>query len=74
MKYTQNGNVLFYILIATALIGALSYAIANSTRGNSDQLTAERARLLASEIIEYAGTMEAGVTQLSLLPLYLHIQ
>lgn len=71
MKDTQNrhgerGNVLFYIFIAVALLAALSYAVANSTRGNVQQITSERARLYAAEMIEFSNVMTNAVAQLRL--------
>lgn len=67
MKYkSQSGNVLFYILIAVALLAALSFAVTQSGRGSGKQISDERARLLASEIIEYANTISNGATQLRL--------
>jgi len=65
-RNTESGNVLFYILIAVALIAALSFAVSQSGRGNVQQLNAERARLYASEIIEYANNLGNIVTQLKL--------
>lgn len=62
----ESGNVLFYILIAVALIAALSFAVANSTRGNIKQLNAERARLYATEIIEFANVIASAVSQIRL--------
>lgn len=66
MKISQSGNVFFYILVAVALIAALSYAVANSGRGNIQQLGEEKARLYATEIIEYANGMASAVAQLRL--------
>jgi hypothetical protein len=65
MKY-ERGNALFYILIAIGLLATLSYAIANSMRGNVQQLSGEQARLAATEIIGYSNNMAQGVSQLRL--------
>ena len=66
MNNSQSGNVLFYILIAVALLAALSYTVAQSTRGNVSQLSAERARLYATEIIENGNVISSAVSQLRL--------
>lgn len=62
----QRGNVLFYILIAVALLAALIFAVAQSGRGNIQQVSQEKARLYATEIIQNTGTMANGVAQLRL--------
>ena len=62
----QRGNVLFYILIAVALIGALSFAIMQSNRGSLSDITQERARLLASEIVSYGNSLAQATGQLRL--------
>lgn len=64
--HPEQGNVLFYILIAVALIAALSYAVSNSTRGGMGTISTEQAKLRASEIIEYGNTMANAVSQLRL--------
>lgn len=68
MKHTnsQSGNVLFYILIAVALLAALTFAVAQSGRGSAKQISAERARLFASEIIDYSNVISSAVSQLTL--------
>lgn len=66
MREYESGNVLFYILIAVALLGALSYTVAQSTRGNVSQLSEERARLYATEIIEHGNVISSAVSQLRL--------
>lgn len=67
MKHNpESGNALFYILIAVALLAALSYAVSQSGRGSAKQISDERARLAASEIIEYSNNISAAVTQLKL--------
>lgn len=65
-RQTERGNVLFYILIAVALLGALSFAVAQSGRGNVQQLSEERARLLGTEILEYSNLVSNALTQLTL--------
>lgn len=66
MKAAESGNVMFYILIAVALLAALSYAVAQGSRASVQNLTEDRQRLLASEIIEYADTVKRAVQQLRL--------
>ncbi len=65
-KQDQNGNVLFYILIAIAALAALSHAVSNSTRGGLSQISSEQAKLRASEVIEYGSVMANAVSQLRL--------
>lgn len=66
MRNAERGNVLFYILIAVGLLAALSYAVSSASRGNLSKLKEDKARLLASEIIEYGNTIASGVAQLRL--------
>ncbi|NCT40130.1 MAG: hypothetical protein GW778_00505 [Alphaproteobacteria bacterium] len=62
----QSGNVLFYILIAVALLAALSFAVSNSGQGRNDMISEERARLVAAEILEYADIVSTAVSQTKL--------
>ncbi|PCJ97802.1 MAG: hypothetical protein COA45_08930 [Zetaproteobacteria bacterium] len=66
MKNSQSGNVLVYILIAVALLAALSYTIAQSGRGSIASMHAEQSRLHATEIIEYGGILGQAVSQIRL--------
>lgn len=66
MKNSENGNVLFYILIAVVLLAALSFAVMQSGRGNISAVTEEKARMLATEIIEYSNTVANATAQLRL--------
>lgn len=64
---TESGSVIFYILIAVALLAALSFAVARGGRGGSvTQLSAETVRLYASDIIEYGDALKKAVAQLRL--------
>jgi hypothetical protein len=62
----EDGNVLFYVLIAVALLAALSYAVAQSGRGNGAGVSDEKVKLIATEILEYASVMSNAVAQLRL--------
>lgn len=57
---------MFYILIAVALLGALSFAVARSDGGNVSHMKSDQAKLYASEIIEYGDTVKKAVMQLRL--------
>lgn len=63
MKFNdQSGNVLFYILIAVALFGALGFAVSGMLRsGNDTSLSSEQAKLAASEIIDYGRKLKQAV-------------
>jgi hypothetical protein len=62
----ESGNVLFFILIAVALLAALSIAITQGSRDSSSGVTADKQRLLASEIIDYGDTVQKAVAMLRL--------
>jgi len=61
----QAGNAIFYILIAIAMLSALTYAVSQNNRGGAG-LTEDRARLYATEIIEYGNIVGNAVAQLRL--------
>ena len=63
----ECGNVLFYILIAVALIAALSYAVTTTSRGGGTaDISQEKAGLAASEILEYSNNIASAAAQLNL--------
>lgn len=64
--HTQRGNVLLYVLVAVALLAALSVAISSSMRGDTAQVEEDRAEIIAGEIVEYSNTMSSAVAQLRL--------
>ncbi len=66
MMRDQSGNVLFYILIAVALLAALSYTVAQTNRGGAQSVSREKSAIIASEIIEYSQIVGNAVSQLRL--------
>jgi hypothetical protein len=62
----EHGNVLIYILIAVALLGALSFAVSQGGRNSGKSITEEKARLYAGEMLEYGNTVGNAVAQLRL--------
>lgn len=64
LNNTQNGNVLFLILIAVALFAVLSYAVSQSTRGGGGNTNQENADLAASEILQQATAIRQGFERL----------
>lgn len=66
-KVAETGNVLFIILIAVALLAALSFAITQSSQsGGSGTINRERASLIASEILSTSNIIAETVTKLRL--------
>jgi hypothetical protein len=65
-RSSESGNILLYILIAVALLASLSYAVTRSNTGSAGQLDSERARLAATEILEYGSILGNAASQLRL--------
>lgn len=58
---------MFYILIACALFGALSYAVANMMRsGGATDISEEKAKIYANEVLDYAQTVRSAVQGLKI--------
>lgn len=64
--HNERGNVLVYILLAVALLGSLSFAVSQGWRGGMQDVTKEKARLYANDILEYANAVGNAVAQLRL--------
>lgn len=62
----ERGNILFLILLAVILFAALSYAVTSSMRGGGKDASPEKARALASQLIQYGSLMENTVTRMRL--------
>lgn len=66
-RNSQRGNVFFYLLLAVALLGALSFVVTQVSRsGPTTQLTASQAKIAATEILTYANALKSTVTKLIL--------
>jgi len=61
---SQNGNVLFFILIAVALFAALSYAVSSGMRGGGDTITDEQAKIGAGNILRSMSSIREGYAYL----------
>ena len=64
---SQAGNVLFLILIAVALFAALSYAVTSSSRSGGGGVEKDKAKLVASQMVQWASSMEQGITRMKLI-------
>lgn len=61
-RNSEQGNVLFMILIAVALIGLLTAAISQTSRPDGTNIDKETLVLRASEVQRYASELERAVT------------
>lgn len=57
----QSGNVLFLVLIGVVLFAALSYAIMASNRGGGKDLSDDKAKLAAAEILQHFATIRQAI-------------
>lgn len=66
MKKHQHGSVLLWILVAVALLAGLTAAMNMGSRTSTGMVSGQQARLLATEIIQYGGTVRQAVNKLLL--------
>lgn len=63
----ESGNVLFIILIAVALFGALNFVVGNMLRGGNPQAISEqKASILANEALDYARVIRQTIQTLKI--------
>lgn len=62
----ESGSALFYILIAIVLFAALSFAVAQMSRGGGEGASREVRRLQAAEILQYARGMQTAVRRMKI--------
>ncbi len=60
-RLSEKGNVLFLILIAVMLFGALSFAVSQMLRGGPTDIGKETGALRAGEVVEYARKLREAV-------------
>ena len=58
---SEQGSVLFYILIAVVLFAALSYAVASMMRGGGGNVSEEKASIYAAEILNYSKSLKDAI-------------
>ena len=62
----ENGNVLFIILIAVALFGALSYAVTSSSRGGGKNANQEEMEMEIAKLDQYFALVRNTMIRLQL--------
>lgn len=67
MFKTENGNILFLILIALALFAALSYAVTGSNRTTGNTIESEKSKLARGQVDSYMAMIETGKNKLVLI-------
>ena len=61
---SQNGNVLFLILIAVILFAVLSYAVTRSSRGGGPSADADKKNLDVSATLQYLTGIRAAIQRM----------
>lgn len=61
MRYQENGNILFIILIAIALFAALSFTVTNVNRGGGAGVSKEQLNIEATDALAYATRMKSAI-------------
>jgi len=63
-RRTEQGNVLFLILIAVALFAALSYAVTQSTRSGGGDAGRETSLINSAQITQYPASIKTAITRM----------
>lgn len=64
LKSEENGNVLFLILIAVALFGALSYAVTRTTQGSGSGVDKEKQKLEVAEMQQQVSQIKFAIMRM----------
>jgi hypothetical protein len=63
---TQAGSIFVWIFVMIALFGALSFALTESFRGGGAAISKDKAKLAASELLDYANSVAQAVKMLQI--------
>ncbi len=66
MRNSQNGNVLWFILIAVALLGMLTMVLSRSGSVVDQSGDIEQLRISGGQILRYAKSLESGIQEMTL--------
>ena len=61
---SEDGNVLFLILIAVALFAALSYAVTSSTRSSGGDASSETNLISSAQITQYPASISTAIVRM----------
>lgn len=61
---SERGNVLFFLLLAIMLLGAITLVLSRGGSSTEETGSVERGRILASELLRFARSVDSGVQQL----------
>src|SRR3989338_10858232 len=61
---SEHGSAIVYVFIGIALFGALMFLFSRGASQTSPTISAQRAKILATEITDYSTTLEKGVQKL----------
>ncbi len=63
---SESGSAIFYVLLAVGLLAALSFAVVQGDRSSIGKVAGDKARLSASEIMDYGAVLKKATVQLRL--------
>lgn len=63
---SQSGNVIWFILVAIVLLGALTMALSRSGSSVNQSGDSEKSAIVASQLIRYASGLEAAIGRMRL--------
>ena len=64
--HDQKGNAIWFVLVAVALLAALTMSMTRSSDTVEQNGDIERARILASDLMRYTGGMKAAIDKMLL--------